>query len=604
LPRILVADDNSNIQKMVALAFKDQGVEVVGVGNGEAAVRKVPEINPDVILADVFMPVRSGYEVCEFVKNDSRYMHTPVVLLVGAFDPLDEHEAQRVRADGVLKKPFVPPEPLINLVKALLVKSASERLVAVAAPAASTSASAEAAHPKTAPATHEHDFVDEPTEELVAPAPVVALPGSKSAGYESPVAFGSLLATPAEELPALDETDPIVTSSRDPSLGDPVFWSHQPPAAKEVEAETAVEAEDATEHSWGHNESLNKAAEIELLDEPIELDYEAARTRSLEAAQEEAEAISVAPTVESTIEATFATIEVTPEAEAAQEAPEQATVSIEPAKQEAATPETAKPETGEEDTLALEMPSEVSDFAEFELAPVPTIIEWPHPEDSLPAAIPAASAEPVKSAAPAPIIAAGPDPALEPPIGSETPVVSASVDPILESTAEQAAELQANWHPALEAVAEVAPEAAAEKPAAAPEGIEEEEQEVATSWPPAFRPVTVPAEPVKAAWAPKFAEVQPLSKETMPVASAVVSRATEAPAGLPRAAEAIANVAADLTKSTVKEAAASGTLDPEVVEAVVTRIVERMQPKIMELVTREILRPVVEALVRREVEKS
>ena len=105
---------------MVALAFKDQGVDVVGVGNGEAAVRKVPEINPDVILADVFMPVRSGYEVCEFVKNDSRYMHTPVVLLVGAFDPLDEHEAQRVRADGVLKKPFVPPEPLINLVKALL----------------------------------------------------------------------------------------------------------------------------------------------------------------------------------------------------------------------------------------------------------------------------------------------------------------------------------------------------------------------------------------------------------------------------------------------------------------------------------------------------
>ena len=134
MPRILVADYNSNIQKMVALALKDQGVEVVGVGNGEAAVRKVSEISPDVILADVFMPVRNGYEVCEFVKNDSRYMHTPVVLLVGAFDPLDEHEAQRVRADGVLKKPFVPPEPLINLVKALLVKSAGDRLVAVAAP--------------------------------------------------------------------------------------------------------------------------------------------------------------------------------------------------------------------------------------------------------------------------------------------------------------------------------------------------------------------------------------------------------------------------------------------------------------------------------------
>ena len=121
--RILVADDNSNIQKMVTLALKDEGIDVVAVGNGEAAMRKIPDLRPDLILADIFMPVRNGYEVCEFVKSDSRYMSTPVVLLVGAFDPLDEQETQRVHADGVLKKPFVPPDPLINMVKALLAKS-------------------------------------------------------------------------------------------------------------------------------------------------------------------------------------------------------------------------------------------------------------------------------------------------------------------------------------------------------------------------------------------------------------------------------------------------------------------------------------------------
>lgn len=601
MPRILVADDNSNIQKMVALAFKDQGVDVVGVGNGEAAVRKVPEINPDVILADVFMPVRSGYEVCEFVKNDSRYMHTPVVLLVGAFDPLDEHEAQRVRADGVLKKPFVPPEPLINLVKALLVKSASERLVAVAVPVASASARVETSLPKTVPATHDLDFADEPAEELVIPPPSIPLPSSKGAGYDSPVAFGSLLETPAEELPALDETDPIVTSSRDPSLGEPAFWSHPPQAVAEEAAEAPpVESEDATEHSWGHKESLNKTAEIEPLDDPIELDHEAARTRSLEAAQEEAEPASAAPSLEVTLEG----VELTPEAEVTQETAEQETITRETAKQEAAAPESS-----EDHTLALEMQPEVSDFAEFELAPAPTVIEWPHPEDSLPAAIPAASAEPAKSAAPAPIISASPDPALEPPIGSEAPAVSTSVDPILESTAEQAAELQAKWHPVFEPAAEAAREATVEKPAAAPDDREEEkeEQEVATSWPPAFRPVTVSAEPVKAVWASKLPEVQALPKETVPmapVASAVAIRPPEAAGGLPRAAEAIANATADITQSTVKEAAAAGTLSPEAVEAVVTRIVERMQPKIMELVTREILRPVVEALVRREVDKK
>jgi CheY-like chemotaxis protein len=123
VPRILVADDNTNIQKMVALAFEERGVSVVSVGNGEAAVRRIPDLNPDLVLADVFMPVRNGYEVCEFVKKDERFAHVPVILLVGAFDPLDEKEARRVGADGVLKKPFVPPDPLIAMVMSALEKN-------------------------------------------------------------------------------------------------------------------------------------------------------------------------------------------------------------------------------------------------------------------------------------------------------------------------------------------------------------------------------------------------------------------------------------------------------------------------------------------------
>ena len=121
---MLVADDNSNIQKAVVTALKDHGIEVLTVGNGEAAVRKLTDSRPDLILADIFMPVRNGYEVCEYVKKDDRYAHIPVVLLVGAFDPLDEHEVERVRADGVLKKPFVPPDPLVQLVKSFLEKAA------------------------------------------------------------------------------------------------------------------------------------------------------------------------------------------------------------------------------------------------------------------------------------------------------------------------------------------------------------------------------------------------------------------------------------------------------------------------------------------------
>ncbi len=84
-----------------------------------------PDLNPDLVLADVFMPVRNGYEVCEFVKKRLAVRRTsPSVLLVGAFDPLDEKEARRVGADGgVLKKPFVPPDPLIARVTSALEKN-------------------------------------------------------------------------------------------------------------------------------------------------------------------------------------------------------------------------------------------------------------------------------------------------------------------------------------------------------------------------------------------------------------------------------------------------------------------------------------------------
>src|SRR5258705_12214205 len=105
---------------MVGLALKDQGIDVVAVGNGEAAVRKISDIHPDLVLADVFMSVRNGDEVCKYVKDDRALAHIPVILLVGAFDPLDQQEAQRVGADGGLKKAIVSPDPLISMDEAAL----------------------------------------------------------------------------------------------------------------------------------------------------------------------------------------------------------------------------------------------------------------------------------------------------------------------------------------------------------------------------------------------------------------------------------------------------------------------------------------------------
>ncbi len=211
MAKILVADDNSNIQKMVGLALKGQGIDVVAVGNGEAAVRKISDVRPDLVLADVFMPVRNGYEVCQFVKADSALSHIPVILLVGAFDPLDEQEAQRVGADGVLKKPFVPPDPLIAMVKSALQRAGvahggegaakapepeALRATDLLSPSSATLPTLESL-PMTA-ASSQEPVVALENESFVDELPERREPVRIDTGAQ-PVAFGSLLETPAAE---------------------------------------------------------------------------------------------------------------------------------------------------------------------------------------------------------------------------------------------------------------------------------------------------------------------------------------------------------------------------------------------------------------------
>jgi CheY-like chemotaxis protein len=240
--KILVADDNSNIQKMVGLALKDQGIDVVAVGNGEAAVRKISDIHPDLVLADVFMPVRNGYEVCQYVKSDSTLSHIPVILLVGAFDPLDEQEAQRVGADGVLKKPFVPPDPLISMVKSALARAgvsltaanpgktaAPAQTVEIPTPAASRGPLA--AIPEVA-ATQSESF----TEEIPSRPPELKIDSGAH-----PPAFGSLLETPTvgeqEESDFMPEAHSRLAPERD--------WG-----SAEVEEEVEEEEEEEPKASW------------------------------------------------------------------------------------------------------------------------------------------------------------------------------------------------------------------------------------------------------------------------------------------------------------------------------------------------------------------
>jgi len=88
--KLLLADDSITIQKVVALTFADEGVEVVTVSDGHEAIERLKEVTPDVVLADVFMPEINGYEVCRHIKQNAKLQHIPVMLLVGSFEPFDE----------------------------------------------------------------------------------------------------------------------------------------------------------------------------------------------------------------------------------------------------------------------------------------------------------------------------------------------------------------------------------------------------------------------------------------------------------------------------------------------------------------------------------
>lgn len=124
--KLLLADDSITIQKIVALTFADAGIDVIAVSNGTDAINQLRDDIPDVILADIFMPGLSGYEVCEYVKRKESLKHIPVMLLVGSFEPFDEAEARRVGADDILTKPFQSIRTLMDKVGALLSRTPAE----------------------------------------------------------------------------------------------------------------------------------------------------------------------------------------------------------------------------------------------------------------------------------------------------------------------------------------------------------------------------------------------------------------------------------------------------------------------------------------------
>jgi CheY-like chemotaxis protein len=175
MSRILLADDSPHAQRMGERILREEGFEIVTVTDGETALIRLADTDPDVVLADVFLPLRSGYEICQYIKNHPRYCHARVVLLAGLLEPVDEAAASRVGADGVLKKPF-EASAVVAMIRPLAEAAEAARASGEAPepepePEAEAAAEAEEAEPEPeAEAVAEREPAPEPAAEPEAEA--------------------------------------------------------------------------------------------------------------------------------------------------------------------------------------------------------------------------------------------------------------------------------------------------------------------------------------------------------------------------------------------------------------------------------------------------
>src|SRR6195256_1075546 len=518
--KILVADDNSNVQKTMALALADLGVEVISVNNGEAAVRKLAEISPDLVLADIFMPVRNGYEVCEYVKKDARFAQVPVILLVGAFDPLDEREAQRVGADGILKKPFVPPEPLITMVKTLLDRSIAERMVAVPVAKAPVAVQVKTGRGTvTEAATPPPPMLEEPSpDEFKVPA------GRVSFGEgDRPVAFGQLLETPAGPTSSsgTDMVEPvddeqILTSSRDSTLGEPVFWRNETPEM-EPEAEPSADNQDELSvHKWGLEEDQRSKREDATASRPVEpLEFVREDQEEASPSQVDSETIVLDQAAQSDL-----TVE-------AGKAPELAANPLE----WLATPPAQRSDASAEATQGWDKSN--SDGLKVEPAPFPDAIK--------------------------------PIDAVEPPADSEV-------------TAEP------NTRNANAATVKISPRSS-----------------------PASTPPQDPEDTARSVPVHKWAEMTDSLDDRASEISAPEQTISQLAAAKPLESSkpsVAPNPGGSLNPAATPSSPAPEEPDAALVEAVVLRVLDKMRPQVVDIITKEFLRPVVQALVQREIKKD
>ncbi len=116
-PTVFFIDDSATMREVIKIAFRRENIEVVACHDGDAAITQMQQQHPDVVISDVIMPGKDGYEVCQQIKQTPGFGNTPVVLMSGVVNRNVAEKAFAVKADELIRKPF-QPQDLIARVQA------------------------------------------------------------------------------------------------------------------------------------------------------------------------------------------------------------------------------------------------------------------------------------------------------------------------------------------------------------------------------------------------------------------------------------------------------------------------------------------------------
>jgi CheY-like chemotaxis protein len=300
--KLLLADDSITIQKVIQITFAHEDYELTITDNGDAALAKAQELHPDLVMADVYMPGKNGYELTTAIRQDPVLQNVPVLLLAGSFEPFDEDKARGCQANAWIEKPF-ESQSLIDKVAELLSAgptpaeepvAIAEPAPAAAAPVSVTEAPVEqpsivssdepaAVEPELAAAASDDPFGDISFAEE-APATVAEAESVSATDDWSDVAAEQVVAAPVvEESPVAEET-PVFEESTSPEEApfaavEPDAFAMDDDEIMSLDEDDILGAEDLepippeqTLAAWSRDEAADDAFAESLSEEPLATD--------------------------------------------------------------------------------------------------------------------------------------------------------------------------------------------------------------------------------------------------------------------------------------------------------------------------------------------